>query len=79
MAIDVTDRGRGVPEDERAGLTARLVVASNDPRPGNGLGLAVARGLMEAMGGELRILGPDEAEAEGTTVRLLLTPALVSS
>ena len=79
VTIDVSDRGRGVPEDERAGLTARLVVASNDPRPGNGLGLAVARGLMEAMGGELRILGPDEAEAEGTTVRLLLTPALVSS
>lgn len=79
VAIDVCDRGRGVPEDERIGLTARLVVASNDPRPGNGLGLAVARGLMAAMGGELCILGPDEAEAEGTTVRLLLTPAPVSS
>lgn len=79
VAIDVTDRGRGVPEEERAGLTARLAVASNDPAPGNGLGLAVAHGLMGAMGGELRIHGGDEVEAEGTTVRLLLEPAPASS
>ncbi|UTT46455.1 sensor histidine kinase [Micrococcus luteus] len=73
VAVDVVDHGRGVPEDERDLVLHRLATASNDPCPGNGLGLPIAAGLMAWMGGTLRL---EEADDGGTRVRLLLRAVL---
>ena len=47
-------------------MTARLAVASNDPAPGNGLGLAVAQQAFEDHGGSLEI---DAAPDGGALLR----------
>lgn len=66
--VEVVDRGRGVPDEEREEVFERLAGASNDPYPGNGLGLPVASLLMRALGGgyELESSGP----GDGARVRL---------
>lgn len=68
--VEVTDRGRGVPEDEREEVFERLSHASNDPLPGNGLGLPVASRIAAALGGVLTLEGGPGGV--GTTVRLAL-------
>lgn len=66
--FDISDTGRGVPEDERALIRERFARASNDPDPGIGLGLAVADRLVMAMRGTVRVRGNDDGP--GSTVRV---------
>jgi two-component system sensor histidine kinase KdpD len=73
VVIDVVDHGTGVP----AGLKERIFepFARLDARsPGVGLGLAVAKGFAEAMGGTITAV---DTPGGGLTVRVTL-PALVS-
>jgi len=73
VVLDVVDHGMGVP----AGLKERIFepFARLDERsPGVGLGLAVAKGFAEAMGGTIVAL---DTPGGGLTVRVTL-PALVS-
>jgi two-component system, OmpR family, sensor histidine kinase KdpD len=73
VVLDVVDHGTGVP----AGLKERIFepFARLDQRsPGVGLGLAVAKGFAEAMGGTIVAV---DTPGGGLTVRLSL-PALVS-
>ena len=73
VVLDVVDHGSGVP----AGLKERIFepFARLDERsPGVGLGLAVAKGFAEAMGGTIVAV---DTPGGGLTVRLTL-PALVS-
>lgn len=65
--VEVTDRGRGVPEDEREEVFERLAHASNDPYPGNGLGLPVASLLIRALDGDYEL---GAGAGTGTTVRI---------
>ncbi|WP_145227881.1 ATP-binding protein [Rudaeicoccus suwonensis] len=54
VQIRVIDRGPGVPENERTGIFAPFQRYGDSPRGnGVGLGLAVAKGLTEAMDGTL--------------------------
>jgi two-component system, OmpR family, sensor histidine kinase KdpD len=74
VVLDVVDHGGGVP----AGLKERIFepFARLDERsPGVGLGLAVAKGFAEAMGGTIVAV---DTPGGGLTVRVTL-PALVSS
>ncbi len=73
VVLDVVDHGAGVP----AGLKERIFepFARLDERsPGVGLGLAVAKGFAEAMGGTIVAV---DTPGGGLTVRVTL-PALVS-
>jgi two-component system sensor histidine kinase KdpD len=73
VVVDVIDHGTGVP----AGLKERIFepFARLDPRtPGVGLGLAVAKGFAEAMGGSIVAV---DTPGGGLTVRLRL-PAVPS-
>jgi two-component system sensor histidine kinase KdpD len=73
VVLDVVDHGSGVP----AGLKERIFepFARLDERsPGVGLGLAVAKGFAEAMGGTIVAV---DTPGGGLTVRVTL-PALVS-
>ena len=65
--LAVVDHGRGVPAEQRQRMFAPF--QRLDERSGIGLGLSVARGLAEAMGGAL---AADESPGGGLTMRLRL-------
>lgn len=74
VVVRVADTGPGIP----AGLIDRLFVpfdrlgADHGPEPGVGLGLALARGLTEAMGGRLSVRS---TVGRGTTMEVRLPAA----
>ena len=71
LLIDVSDRGPGIPEDERARIFDMFYsVARGDRAPqGTGLGLAICRGMIGAHGGSVEALPGDGI---GTMIRISL-------
>ena len=68
MAVEVVDHGQGVPDEQKERIFepfARL----DDRRPGVGLGLAVAKGFAEAMGGSIEAM---DTPGGGLTVSIEL-------
>jgi signal transduction histidine kinase len=74
--VTVTDTGMGIPRAEQDTIFERFQRATNAATtPGTGLGLAVAKTLVELHGGSIAL---DSIEGSGTTVTLRLpvrTPA----
>ncbi len=73
MEVRVVDTGPGIPSED----TERVFVpfqrlGDTDNRAGLGLGLALSRGLVEAMGGTL---APEETPGGGLTMVLSLPAA----
>jgi two-component system sensor histidine kinase KdpD len=74
LDVRVVDRGPGVPGQERERLFLPFQrLGDSAPGEGVGLGLAVARGFIEAMGGEIEL---DDTPGGGLTavVRLRAAP-----
>ena len=75
VEIAVADTGIGIPEDERERIFDAFFRGQDErvrARPGNGLGLTVAKGLVEVQGGSLTC----ETEAgKGSTFRVVLPRA----
>jgi two-component system sensor histidine kinase KdpD len=69
--LRVVDRGPGVPPGDREWLFEPFQ-RLDDRRPGIGLGLAVARGFLSIMGGDLLL---DDTPGGGLTVDLVLEAA----
>jgi len=69
--IRVADEGPGVPEDFRSRLFDRFsqaeTVSSAANLPGTGLGLAITKGIIEQLGGTIRL---DEAVPRGATFEI---------
>ena len=73
VQVRVIDHGDGVPGDRREGIFQPFQRLGDVPRgAGLGLGLAVARGLTEAMGGTVRA---EETPGGGLTVLVDLPAA----
>jgi two-component system, OmpR family, sensor histidine kinase KdpD len=73
VELRVVDRGPGIPDGQRGGMFAPFQrLGDTDNTTGIGLGLALSRGLMEAMGGQLT---PDETPGGGLTMVLTLQAA----
>ena len=67
MTISVRDRGEGIPAEHRDRIFDRFYRVkdgSGQRQPGTGLGLYIARTLVEAMAGRIRV---DSEVGEGTT------------
>jgi two-component system sensor histidine kinase KdpD len=70
VELRVIDRGPGIPEDHRDQMFVPFQrLGDTDNTTGVGLGLALSRGLTEAMGGTLE---PDETPGGGLTMTLSL-------
>ena len=73
VRISVEDQGPGIPFDQQAGLFERFYRIRNESdAPGVGLGLAIAKGIVEAHGGSI---GIDSAVGSGTVVWFTLPTA----
>jgi signal transduction histidine kinase len=73
VRINVIDQGPGIPQEQQAGLFERFYrVRSNADAPGVGLGLAIAKGIVEAHGGSI---GIDSEVGSGTSVWFTLPKA----
>ncbi len=56
IRVEIADTGAGIPKEDQKRLFSKFVRGSNAPRykpDGNGLGLFIARGLTEALGGKM--------------------------
>jgi len=78
----VTDNGPGVPVAERERIFDRLVrldearsYEGGSQRSGAGLGLAIARGIARAHGGELTCVEPGSGRGAAFLLQLPLAPA----
>jgi glutamate:GABA antiporter len=72
--VSVTDRGLGVPPDKHEAIFERFVRLERDAQGGmrgNGLGLAISRQLVEAMGGSISVESRGIA-GDGTTFTFTL-------
>ena len=77
VRLEVTDTGIGVPHEEIGQLFSRFYRASTATRreiPGTGLGLVIARAIVEAHGGTISL---ESIEGEGTRVAVTLPPGYV--
>ena len=71
LRIDVSDRGPGIPDEERTRIFDMFYSVSRGDRGnhGTGLGLAICRGMIGAHGGNVEALPRDGG---GTTIRMVL-------
>jgi signal transduction histidine kinase len=75
ITVEVTDTGIGIPQDELGQVFSRFYRASsatNRGVPGTGLGLVIARAIVEGHGGTISL---ESTEGEGTRVTLTLPPS----
>jgi two-component system sensor histidine kinase KdpD len=71
VLVEVVDHGPGVPDEQKARIFEPFT-RIGDRHPGVGLGLAVAKGFAEAMGGRITAL---DTPGGGLTVRVTLPAA----
>jgi signal transduction histidine kinase len=71
LTVVVKDTGMGIPENEKAKIFGRMYRASNarNAVDGNGFGLFVAKGAVEAQGGKIWF---ESTEGKGTTFYVVL-------
>ena len=75
VIVSVVDNGEGIPADQLPHVFDRFFQVSSPrigSRHGAGLGLPIARGIVEAHGGTIWI---ESVPGQGTTVRFTLPPA----
>jgi signal transduction histidine kinase len=72
LEITVADTGPGIPADQVPHLFDAFWQAREDDRRGIGLGLWIARSVVESHGGSIRV---ESVEGEGTTFRFTLPHA----
>jgi two-component system sensor histidine kinase KdpD len=75
VCLEVVDHGPGVP-DEQKGRIFEPFERAGDRHPGVGLGLTVARGFAEAMGGRIAAL---DTPGGGLTIQVMLPAAPAAS
>ena len=75
VRLEVVDHGPGVPDEQKERIFEPFERAG-DRHPGVGLGLAVARGFAEAMGGRISAL---DTPGGGLTIRVTLPAAPAAS
>lgn len=65
IEVRISDRGRGIPAEERVRVLEPFVRGDGDPNNGTGLGLSIAHAIVQAHGGRMWI---DATPGGGTTL-----------
>jgi two-component system, NtrC family, sensor histidine kinase KinB len=63
VRFEVADQGPGIPREHQAGLFEKFYRVPGSPEGGSGLGLFIARGIVQAHGGQIAV---DSAPGQGT-------------
>jgi signal transduction histidine kinase len=81
VRIAVADHGPGIPPEEQGDLFQRFYrVSATSAEPGIGLGLAIAKGIVDAHGGHIGVVSePGHGTTVWFTMRLAETPATVGA
>jgi two-component system, OmpR family, phosphate regulon sensor histidine kinase PhoR len=69
VSIEVTDTGPGIPSEDAANVFRRFYRSGARRDDGFGLGLAIVRQAVDALGGEVEVA---PAPQRGTTIRIIL-------
>jgi PAS domain S-box-containing protein len=72
VIFSVADTGRGIPEEQLPKVFDRYWQSTRTDRQGAGLGLAIAKGIVEGHGGEIRV---ESKSGRGTRVEFSLPVA----
>lgn len=72
VAIEITDTGPGIPREDAENVFRRFFRSGVRGADGFGLGLAIARQAVDALGGEVHV---EPRPRRGTTVRITLAAA----
>ncbi len=70
IEVDIVDRGRGVPKNQREAIFERfrqVEAGDSSAKGGSGLGLAICRALIEEHGGTIGVDDGPEADSKGST------------
>jgi two-component system sensor histidine kinase KdpD len=70
VIVSIADQGPGIPREMRDRVFEKFVRLDNRDTTGMGLGLAIARGIVEAQGGKIEIRSAEDSK--GTKVVLTL-------
>lgn len=62
VRFEVVDQGVGIPKEHQAGLFEKFFRVPGSPEGGSGLGLFIARGLVQAHGGRIGVASVPEQE-----------------
>jgi len=76
-AIEVCDRGPGIPESERARVFDPFYRILGTQASGSGLGLAIVRAVADRVGADIALSFQDEARRQGLRVSFKVAGALV--
>ena len=55
MRFEVSDQGPGIPAEHQPGLFEKFFRVPGSPEGGSGLGLFIARGIVQAHGGQIGV------------------------
>ena len=69
VTLSVEDTGEGIPEEYRKRIFERFVQVPGAPQGGAGLGLSIARKIVQAHGGQMSV---ESRVGEGSTFRFTL-------
>jgi two-component system sensor histidine kinase KdpD len=77
VTIDIDDDGQGIPESEREAIFVKFYRSQYGDRKiaGTGLGLYICRSIVEAHGGAIKAVDPNDGQ--GACVRITLPKALL--
>jgi len=72
VLISVMDEGKGIPPESREKVFEKFVRLDGDRTDGLGLGLAIARGIVEAQNGKIEIRSGENEKGTKVTLTLLI-------
>jgi signal transduction histidine kinase len=75
IRFEISDQGPGIPKEYQSGLFEKFFRVPGSPSGGSGLGLFIAKGLVQAHEGQIAI---DSAPGQGTTVWFTIPVAPVT-
>lgn len=72
LRIRIDDEGSGIAPADRERVFEPFYRTSEDGPPGTGLGLTIARGIVQALGGTVAATGPVLPDGRGTRIEIFL-------